>query len=75
MPISFNQIEKILLAYWYTLKSQKWSHKKYQLNWNVIVVPEHKEFKRKTWKSIVIMICEQNNLDFKKFMKDNWLKM
>ena len=75
MPISYKQIIKIITKYWYKLKTQKWSHKKFIKNNKPIIIPEHKELKPKTALSIIKLLAKYENLDYKEIIKENNLKL
>ncbi len=75
MPISFNQIVKIIHNFNYKLKTQRWSHKKFIKNNKPIIIPKHKELKPKTALSIIKLLAEYENKDYKTIIKDYNLKL
>ncbi len=75
MPVSYNQIIKIINEFNYKIKSQRWSHKKFIKNNKSIIIPEHKELKPKTALSIIKLLAKYENKDYKTIIKDYNLKI
>ncbi len=56
--IKFKILEKFIFSLWFSFKSQIWSHKKYELNSKILIIPKHKEISRWTLNNIFKIISD-----------------
>lgn len=75
MPIKSKDLIRIVLQHKYVMVSQKWSHIKYRKGTDkTILIPNHKDLKPWTARSIVVDFCQQNGIVVEDFIKDHNLK-
>jgi hypothetical protein len=63
--IKYKIIENFVFSLWYVKKSQEWSHIKFEINWKILIIPEHKEISRWTLNNIFKIISFHFNFDKK----------
>ena len=63
--IKFLKFEKFIFHCWYKIKSQNWSHIKYEYSWKVLIVPKHKNIARWTLNNVFKIIAFNSWFDKK----------
>lgn len=71
MPLSHNQIKRILLDYKFIEIRQKWSHKRFQTKDSPykVTVNETKDYKPKTAKAILAQIAQCKNISVEEIIE------
>ena len=65
MPLKYNQIIGILNDYWFVLDRTNWSHSRYEKEGHGITVWFHKEYPKKTAKSMLTDVSAIVWVDYK----------
>ena len=75
MPLTFNQLLRIVKDFWFRKVRIRWSHYRFELNWKWVTIPFHKELPPKTSKSILKDISDIVWIDYKDLIKKYNIKL